>query len=74
METSFGKMASRFLDSESGDSAIEYGFLMALLSLALIVSLQAAGASLSNLFNFVSVSFNGAIPAAPTPATPPHSG
>ena len=73
MEASLEKLVARFLESESGATAIEYGFLMALLSMALVVALQSFGASLSNLFTFAGSTVSSAIPTSP-PATPPQSG
>lgn len=74
MKKSFGKRAVKFLESESGDAAIEYAYLMALLSMVLIVVMKATGMSLSNMFSFVSGTINGAIPTAPPPPSPPPSG
>ena len=63
-------LVTEFLESESGASAIEYGFLMATISLALVIALQATGASLSSLFGFVGSTIMSSIPTPP----PPHSG
>ena len=47
-------MFMRFLRDESGATAVEYGLLAALISLAMIGSLKALGAGLSNTFSTVS--------------------
>ncbi|HEX6980596.1 MAG TPA: Flp family type IVb pilin [Alphaproteobacteria bacterium] len=44
---------NRLLRDESGATAIEYGLIAALVSVAAIVALQAMGTSLTNIFNVV---------------------
>ena len=44
----------RFLKDDSGATAIEYGLIAALVSVASITALQAMGNSLSDMFNTVS--------------------
>jgi pilus assembly protein Flp/PilA len=44
----------RFLGDESGATAVEYGLLTALISVAMMASLNAVGAGLSNTFSTVS--------------------
>lgn len=43
-----------FIHDESGATAIEYGLIAALVSVAAIVALQALGGSLSSIFTVVS--------------------
>jgi pilus assembly protein Flp/PilA len=43
----------RFLRDESGATAVEYGLLTALISVVIMGSLNALGASLSNTFSTV---------------------
>jgi pilus assembly protein Flp/PilA len=43
-----------FLRDESGATAVEYGLLTALISIAMLASLNALGAGLSNTFSTVS--------------------
>jgi len=43
-----------FVRDESGATAIEYGLIAALVSVAAIAALGALGSSLSNIFSFVS--------------------
>ena len=45
---------TRFVKDESGATAIEYGLIAALVSVAAIGALTALGGSLSNLFTTVS--------------------
>ena len=45
---------ARFLKDDSGATAIEYGLIAALVSVAAIGALTALGTSLSNLFTSVS--------------------
>ena len=44
----------RFIHDESGATAIEYGLIAALVSVAGITALQSLGTSLTGLFNSVS--------------------
>ena len=53
------KMASLFRD-ESGATAIEYGLIAALVSVAGIVALQAMGVSIGSLFTTVSTTLSSA--------------
>jgi len=50
-----------FLTDESGATAIEYGLIAALVSVAAIAALQALGNSLDNLFTEVSNSLDDAV-------------
>ncbi len=44
---------NRYLDDESGATAIEYGLIAALVSVAAIVALTAMGNALRTIFNVV---------------------
>jgi len=59
----------KFYADESGATAIEYGLIAALVSVAAITALQQMGSSLNQMFTTVSTSLQSALPAAP-PATP----
>ena len=48
------KTIQNFVRDESGATAIEYGLIAALVSVAAIVALQALGGSLSTIFGVVS--------------------
>ncbi|MBP1851748.1 Flp family type IVb pilin [Rhizobium halophytocola] len=48
------KIFSRFLKDESGATAIEYGLIAALISVALITGASTLGNSLNNTFSKVS--------------------
>lgn len=54
-----------FLHDESGATAIEYGLIAALVSVAAIGALTAMGGSLNTMFTTVSTSLDSAV--APTP-------
>ena len=49
-----------FLDDESGATAIEYGLIAALISVAAIAAMGAMGDSLQTLFNTVAGELNNA--------------
>ncbi|PCJ58080.1 MAG: Flp family type IVb pilin [Rhodospirillaceae bacterium] len=51
----------KFLEDESGATAIEYGLIAALVSVAAIGALQAMGGSLNTMFTTVSTSLNAAV-------------
>jgi pilus assembly protein Flp/PilA len=51
-----------FVADESGATAIEYGLIAALVSVAAITALQAMGSSLNQIFGFVSTTLQDAIP------------
>ena len=55
-----------FLRDDSGATAIEYGLIAALVSVAGVAALQGLGTSLSSLFSSVSSTLNSAI-ATPAP-------
>ena len=50
-----------FADNESGATAIEYGLIAALVSVAGITALQAMGDSLEEMFETVSEELNNAV-------------
>jgi len=51
----------KFFHDESGATAIEYGLIAALVSVAAILALQAMGASLDTMFNSVATILSGAV-------------
>ncbi len=54
------KKLAKFLTDEDGATAIEYGLIAALVSVAAIGALTAMGNSLSTMFNTVSSSLSSA--------------
>jgi pilus assembly protein Flp/PilA len=54
------KIFARFLKDESGATAIEYGLIAALISVALIAGATTLGDSLGNIFNDLSTELNTA--------------
>ncbi|MDL2406677.1 Flp family type IVb pilin [Rhizobium calliandrae] len=54
------KLFSRFLKDESGATAIEYGLIAALISVAIIAGATTLGNTLSTTFNGVSDKMNTA--------------
>jgi len=62
----FAKL-NTFISDESGATAIEYGLIAALVSVAAVVALQGLGSSLQNMFTTVSTTLNTAV-ASSTPA------
>ena len=55
-------MIAKFLRDESGATAIEYGLIAALVSVAAITALSAMGDSLSTMFQTVSSELDNATP------------
>ena len=54
----------RFLREDDGATAIEYGLIAALVSVAAITALSAMGDSLDGLFTEVSTQIDAVVPAA----------
>lgn len=52
------KLISRFLNDESGATAIEYGLIAALISVAIIAGATTLGNTLSTTFNNISDQMN----------------
>lgn len=61
----FTSKIKTFLKDESGATAIEYGLIAALVSVAAILALRAMGTSLETIFESVSDTLDSAV----TPAT-----
>ena len=57
-----------FVRDESGATAIEYGLIAALVSVAAIGALSALGDSLQAIFSFVSSTLDSAVTAGTAPA------
>ena len=57
------KIFARLLKDESGATAIEYGLIAALISVALITGATALGGSLNNMFTGLSGTIDENIPA-----------
>ena len=55
------KSIKSFFQDDSGATAIEYGLIAALVSVAAVTALGAMGASLTNMFTTVSTTLNGAV-------------
>lgn len=55
------KHVTKVLKDESGATAIEYGLIAALVSVAAIAALTAMGTSLETMFNRVSNELSGAV-------------
>ena len=51
----------KFLQDESGATAIEYGLIAALVSVAAVTALTSVGTSLSSMFNKVSTDLDTAV-------------
>ena len=56
------KLMSRFLKDESGATAIEYGLIAALISVALITGATALGSKLNIMFNNLSNTISSKTP------------
>ena len=53
-------LVRRFIDDESGATAIEYGLIAAGIAVAIIVAVNAVGTDLNSLFGRVSAKLNAA--------------
>ena len=62
--------ACEFFRDESGATALEYGLIAALVSVAAIGALSQLGGSLSEIFTVVSGKLDAAATAASGPTTP----
>lgn len=51
---------ARFMNDESGATAIEYGLIAALIAVGIIAAATTLGTSLSSLFNRISTKLNSA--------------
>lgn len=60
-------MIKTFTDDESGATAIEYGLIAALVSVAAVTALTSLGSSLDSMFTAVSGQLNTAVTNMPTP-------
>lgn len=56
------KFFSRFMNDESGATAIEYGLVAALISVSIITGATSIGNQLSTLFNSVATELQDATP------------
>jgi len=54
------KFVNRFINDESGATAIEYGLIAALIAVGIIAALGLVKTSLNNTFTSVSTSLDGA--------------
>lgn len=57
---------ARFVNDESGATAIEYGLIAALIAVGIIAAATTLGGSLSDLFGRIETELDGATGAAPT--------
>lgn len=53
-------MLGKFLDSDSGATAIEYGLIASLMALAIVGGTSLFSGDVSNLFNFMSSEYSKA--------------
>jgi pilus assembly protein Flp/PilA len=59
------KTLARFMNDESGATAIEYGLIAALIAVAIIAAATTLGGNLSNVFSTIATT----LPSAGTPST-----
>ncbi|MBY5403294.1 Flp family type IVb pilin [Rhizobium sp. WSM1274] len=64
------KLFSRFLKDESGATAIEYGLIAALISVALITGATSLGGKIGDTFSNLSTKMDSAVTATAAPAAP----
>jgi pilus assembly protein Flp/PilA len=58
------KLFSRFLKDESGATAIEYGLIAALISVALVTGATSLGGKIGNTFNGLSTKMDSSVTAS----------
>ena len=56
------KLFARFVNDESGATAIEYGLIAALIALAIMVGAGALGNALDNQFSSIATTLEGTTP------------
>lgn len=61
------KIFARFREDESGATAIEYGLIAALISVAIIAGASTLGNNLSTTFNNIAEKVKTPVPAKTTP-------
>jgi len=59
------KTIHNFVRDEKGATAIEYGLIAGLVSVAAVVAMGLLGQSLTTIFNFVATTLQNVVPAAP---------
>ncbi|WP_127144401.1 Flp family type IVb pilin [Pelagibacterium montanilacus] len=59
-------LLKKFANDESGATAIEYGLIAALISVAIIVAVTALGGNLSSTFEYINDCLTDECPAEPT--------
>ena len=52
-------MFTRLLDDESGATAIEYGLIVALIAIAMVIALQLTGINLAGVFTTATTAMKG---------------
>jgi pilus assembly protein Flp/PilA len=57
----------RFARDEAGATAVEYGLIAALVSVAGIAALMSLGGSLTHIFSFIASTLSGAANLTPSP-------
>jgi pilus assembly protein Flp/PilA len=55
-------LLSRFVNDESGVTAIEYGLIAGLISVVIILAVTAIGTELQAVFNYIATSLAGVVP------------
>ncbi|MDP3316561.1 MAG: Flp family type IVb pilin [Devosia sp.] len=56
------RMVAKFINDESGATAIEYGLIAALIAVGIIAAATTLGGGLSGLFNKISTKLNVTVP------------
>ncbi len=55
-------LLTRFVNDESGVTAIEYGLLAGLISVVCIVAITAIGTKLNTVYNYIATSLTNVVP------------
>ncbi|MDH6182294.1 pilus assembly protein Flp/PilA [Microbacteriaceae bacterium SG_E_30_P1] len=66
----FDRIRSRLVRDETGATAVEYGLIVGLIAVVLVVAVAGLSGALGNMFGGIEDVLNNNVPAEEPPATP----